>query len=280
MTADVWSAWTFPPVVLSGVAVGALVYGRGLRSLWRRGGRGRVVRPWRGWCFWGGLATLVIALVSPVDELGESLFFVHMVQHLLLIMVAAPLVVLGDPLFVSLWALPARWRRRIGRAWRSAPFLRAAWAVVSLAPVAWMLHVGGVWVWHLPALYELALGSESIHALEHATFFVTALLFWWVLFAPRGHRAGIGVKVAYLFAAMLQGAALGAALTFARHPWYSSYIATTGAWGFTPLEDQQLAGLIMWIPAGLIYLAALVPLLGHALSTRDERPARVVRLAE
>jgi cytochrome c oxidase assembly factor CtaG len=270
---DLWSAWTWSPTVLAGLVVGAWIYARGVRALWRRAGRGRVVNEWRVASYVAGLASLFIALVSPVDAIGGALFSMHMTQHLLLIMVAAPLIVLGDPVTVTLWAFPVRWRRRIGLGFRRTRWLRAAWGALTLAPVAWTLHVVTLWLWHAPIFYEMALQSEPLHEFEHATFFLTALLFWWLLFAPHGRRLNIGAKVAYLFAAMLQGTILGAVITFARHAWYWSYFGTTKAWGLTPLEDQQLAGLIMWIPAGLIYLAALLPLLGAELMAR-ERPGR------
>ncbi|HET9683230.1 MAG TPA: cytochrome c oxidase assembly protein [Gemmatimonadaceae bacterium] len=271
---DLWSAWTWSPTVLAGLALGAWLYARGLRALWRRAGRGRVAAAWRVWCWYGGLLSIFIALVSPVDAVGEALFAVHMVQHMLLMMVAAPLIVLGDPVTVTLWALPLRWRRRLGLGWRRARWLRAPWRVITLAPVAWTIHVFTLWIWHAPSFFERALNNELVHELEHATFFLTAMLFWWLLFAPRGHRLSVGAKAAYLFAAMLQGTILGAVITFARHPWYWTYFGTTKAWGLTPLEDQQLAGLIMWIPAGLIYLVALIPIVGSALVTRDEPRVR------
>ena len=275
---DLWSAWTWSPTVLIGLALGAWLYARGIRALWRRAGRGRVAAVWRVWCWYAGLLSVFLALVSPVDAVGEALFSVHMVQHLLLMMVAAPLIVLGDPVTVTLWALPIRLRRHIGLGWRHARGLRASWQVITLAPVAWTIHVFTLWIWHAPSFFERALNNELVHELEHATFFVTALLFWWLLFAPRGHRLTVGAKSAYLFAAMLQGTILGAVITFARHPWYWSYFGTTRAWGLTPLEDQQLAGLIMWIPAGLIYLVALIPIVASALVTREKpyRPADAV----
>lgn len=270
---DLWSAWTWAPTVLIGLALGAWLYARGVRALWRRAGRGRVTAPWRVWCYFGGLLSVFLALVSPVDAVGEALFAVHMVQHMLLMMVAAPLIVLGDPVTVTLWALPIRWRRRIGLGWRRARWLRGPWHLITLAPIAWTIHVFTLWIWHAPTFFEHALNNELVHEFEHATFFVTALLFWWLLFAPRGRRLSVGAKVAYLFAAMLQGTILGAVITFARHPWYWTYFGTTRAWGLTPLEDQQLAGLIMWIPAGLIYLVALIPIVASALVTR-EKPDR------
>ena len=272
---DLWSAWTWSPPVLIGLAFGAWRYARGLRALWRRSGHGRVVTAWRAAAYYAGLFALFLALISPVDAIGEALFSVHMTQHLLLIMVAAPLIVLGDPVTVTLWAFPVRWRRRIGLAFRQTGWLRAAWGALTIAPIAWSIHVVTLWLWHAPIFYEMALRSETVHEFEHATFFVTALLFWWLLFAPHGRRLSIGAKVAYLFAAMLQGTILGAVITFARHPWYVSYFGTTKAWGLTPLEDQQLAGLIMWIPAGLIYLAALLPLLAGALAEREGGKGRM-----
>jgi putative membrane protein len=263
---DLWLAWTFAPAVWIGLAAAAYLYASGLAVLWRRAGRGRVVAPWRARCFWAGIAALVVALISPVDAVGSALFAVHMVQHLLLIMIAAPLLVLGDALTATLWALPLRWRRRVGSGWRRARTVRALWSVLRAAPVAWALHVVALWIWHAPPFYEAALRNEAVHVLEHATFFLTALLFWWVLLVPHGRPMGTGARVLYLFTAGLQSTILGAMITFARHPWYPAHFGTTQAWGLTPLEDQQLAGLLMWIPAGLVYLVALLPLLGSALT--------------
>jgi putative membrane protein len=258
---DLWSAWTLAPVVLLGLGACTLLYIRGLRALHARARRSNIIPRWRSNSFLGGVAALFIALISPIDAVGAALFSVHMLQHLLLVVVAAPLLLMSDPLFVSLWALPLQWRRRVGRFWRRATTLRAAWRTLRVAPVAWTVHVAMLWVWHLPSLYESALRNEAVHVLEHSTFFLTALLFWWLLVAPHGRRLGVGSAMMYLFAAALQCTILGAVMTFARHPWYPSHYATTRAWGLTPLEDQQLAGLLMWIPAGLVYVAALVPVL-------------------
>jgi putative membrane protein len=272
---DLWRAWTLAPVVIAGLLLTAWLYARGLRVLWSRAGRGRVVTPWRAWCFAGALLALFLALVSPVDAAGKALFSAHMVQHLLLMMVAAPLMALGEPLLLTLWALPAAWRRSIGRRWRRARRLRAVWAVVSLPALAWVLHVSTLWAWHVPTFYESALRDERIHILEHTTFFATALLFWWLLTRRHGRRMNVGTAIAYLFGAALQGTLLGAMLTFARRPWYPSHYGSTAAWGLNPLEDQQLAGLLMWIPAGVVYLITLVPLLMRALEEgREELSSR------
>jgi putative membrane protein len=265
---DLWRAWTPAPVVLIGLLVGGALYVRGIHTLWRRGGRGRALPPWRAAAFAGALLTLFVALISPLDALGSALFSAHMVQHLLLMMVAAPLMALGEPLLVSLWALPVRWRRALARRWIRARRLRDIWRAISVPAVAWLLHVGFLWSWHLPVLYERALRSDEVHAMEHATFFLTALLFWWLLSRRHGRRMRVGGAVAYLFGAALLSTILGAAITMSRRPWYPSHFGTTQAWGLAPLEDQQLAGLLMWIPAGIVYLVPLVPLLARILSAR------------
>jgi putative membrane protein len=262
---DLWHAWTLAPVVLTGLVVAAALYARGIHSLWMRAGHGRVVPRWRAGAFAGAVVALVGALISPVDKLGSVLFSAHMLQHLLLMMVAAPLMALAEPFLATLWALPLAWRQAVAGAWLRARRVRTLWGALSVPAVAWLLHVGTLWAWHLPTLYERALHDPGVHALEHASFFVTALLFWWPLLRRHGHRMPMGAAVAYLFGAALQSTLLGALITMSRHPWYPSHAGTTQAWGLTPMEDQQLAGLLMWIPAGVVYLMALVPLVTRAL---------------
>jgi len=227
-----------------------------VRELWRRA-PGRGVRRWEAWCFLAGWATLALALLSPVHALGEALFSAHMVQHLVLIVVAAPLLAAGAPLLACLWAVPDAPRRRWARAWARARRLRAAVGAVTAPGVVWVLHVAALWAWHLPRAYDLALRDGAVHALEHASFLGTAVLFWWVALQPVGRRRlGRAAAMLYVFAAGMQGAALGALLTFARVPWYLGHGTAARAWGLTPLEDQQVAGLIMWVPGGLAYLIA------------------------
>ena len=268
---DLWTSWSFEPAVVVGLALAAWLYARGVRALWRRGGRGRVVAPWRAWCYAAGLATLAVALVSPLDAMGEALFSAHMVQHLLLVVVAAPLVVLGEPLLATLWALPAGARRGLGRWARTRP-VRVAWRGLRLPAVVWLLHVGTLWIWHAPRLFERALRHPAVHALEHATFFLPALLFWWLLADRRARRRlGFGGSLLLLFAAALQSTVLGALITLAQRPWYLAYYDTTRPWGLSPLEDQQLAGLVMWVPAGFVYLAALAAVVAAAMAGRAPR---------
>ena len=257
---DLWSSWTLAPVVFVGLALACWCYLRGVRALWRAAGSGRGVPRWRVACFGGGIFATALALLSPIDAMGTALFAAHMTQHMLLVVVAAPLLVLGDPGTATLWALPIAARRDVGAWWRAQRILPALWDVLRRPLVAFTLHVGALWLWHVPTLYDAALRYESVHVAEHATFFLTALLFWYPIAEPhRRRRFGVGVATLYLFAAGLQCTLLGALITFSSHPWYFAHFATTAPWGLTPLEDQQLAGLIMWIPAGLVYLVALIP---------------------
>lgn len=236
---------------------GAVLYAVGARHL-RAHARGRHGVPrWRAWCYAAGLASIAFALLSPLDEMGDTLFAAHMAQHLVLILVAAPLIVLGAPLLPVLWSLPADARRRVGRWWKRSRAIPALAYLLGTPVVAWTVHVVTLWFWHIPGPYQAALASEPVHALEHATFLGTAMLFWWVVLHPVGRRRlGYGASVLYIAAAGVQSGALGAILTFAPRPWYPAQESLAQLWGYTPLQDQQLAGLIMWIPAGIVYLVA------------------------
>jgi cytochrome c oxidase assembly factor CtaG len=179
-----------------------------------------------------------------------------MVQHVLLVTVAAPLIVLGAPLVPTTLALPAPWRRKV-RAWERIGWVRSTGRLLTRPVTAWVLTVGALWAWHAPGPYDAAVRSEGIHALEHVSFLATAILFWWVAIRPadRRRRSG-GPEILYVFTAGIQSGALGAVLTFAGSSLYPAYALTSARWGLTALQDQQLAGLIMWIPAGVVYMAA------------------------
>lgn len=255
---DVWTAWAGEPSLILGLAATLGAYGLGVRRLWRRAGRGQGVGRGQAIAFGVGWLMLVVALVSPIDALGEALFSAHMVQHLLLVLVAAPLLALGAPLVALVWALPRAWRLRL-RGWRRYTGLRLAATALTQPILVWTLHTVALWVWHLPGLYQAALQNELVHSLEHGSFLGTAVLFWWVVVQPgQTQRWSQGASVLYLFAAGIQGSVLGALMTFAPTPWYPAYATTTTPWGLTPLADQQLAGAIMWVPAGTVYVLAAV----------------------
>jgi putative membrane protein len=272
---NLWRAWTWDPTVVLGITAASWAYLRGLGRLWGRAGIGHGVRRWQAAAFAGGILALIVALLSPLDSLDDALFSAHMVQHLLLILVAAPLLVLGAPLGPFLWALPASARRAIGQWWKRARGVRLAWHSISHPLVVWSLSVVAIWTWHVPSLYEAALRNEAVHAVEHASFLGTALLFWWIALDPRGQRRlGLGASVPYVFTMGLQMGILGAILSFAPTLWYPLQEADTAAWGLTPLGDQQLAGLVMWVPAGIIYLLAALALLARWLAVEEAATRR------
>ncbi|HEY7064795.1 MAG TPA: cytochrome c oxidase assembly protein [Chloroflexota bacterium] len=278
---DWWTAWAWDPAVLLGLIVAAAFYTRGLRTYWGRVGAGRGVRPWQAAGYAGGLAAIVLALVSPLDPLAEALFAAHMVQHLLLLLVAAPLLVLGAPIVPFLWALPRARRHALGRWWRGARGVRAAWRALSQPAVVWLLYAATLWLWHLPGPYQAALASPPVHALEHTTLLASALLFWWTVLHPaHAGRLAYGPGVLYVFTAGVQSGLLGVLLTFARTPWYPAYAASEAAWGLTPLEDQQLAGLLMWVPGSLAHLLAAAGLFVAWLSAAEREARRQEARAE
>jgi putative membrane protein len=266
---EIWLWW------LLGLA--ALLYAVGVGRLWHRAGFARGVSGWQAAAFAGGWSTLLAALVSPLDALGTQLFSAHMVQHELLMVVAAPLLVLARPLAAWTWALAPRHRQWVGRATRRR-WLAAAWAALTRAPAAWALHAVALWLWHVPQLFDAALRSEGIHILQHASFLATALLFWWTVLGGDPRARGRGLALLSVFTTMVHTGALGALLALAPTPWYSGYVVSASALGFNPLEDQQLGGLIMWIPGGIAYLLAGLALTAGLL-TSPVSPAKAARPA-
>jgi cytochrome c oxidase assembly factor CtaG len=211
--------------------------------------------------------------MPPVHTLGETLFSVHMVEHELLMTVAAPLLVLGRPLIAFLWALPQPARRDLGSLSRARTVHRA-WLFATTAIVAWTLHAIALWVWHLPALFEAALGSELVHSLQHLCFLGAALLYWTSLLRHRHNSESRGAAVISLFATTLHSSILGALLTLGTVAWYPLYSTRSVAWGLTAIEDQQLAGLVMWVPGGLVYMGAALALAAMWLGESETRTRR------
>lgn len=235
------------PGALAVLLAASALYAAGVTRAWDRAGRGRIVHPAQVAAFSAGILALVVALASPLDALADRSLTAHMVQHVLLITVAAPLVAVGAPIVVFAQALEAtptdvpallRRRRRTTTRW-------AVWAALALA-----LHVAAVALWHLPGAYDAALRNDLVHVAEHASFFFTAVLLWWAaLGAGRRSRRGGGVLV--LFLATLPANALGLLMTIAATPWYPAYRGRSLA---DALQDQQLAGVVMWGFGGVVTL--------------------------
>jgi putative membrane protein len=279
---DLWRSWSFEPLVIVTLVLSGALYGLGVRQLWNESGPGRGLKRWEAACFAGGWFVLFMALVSPVHAWGQVLFSAHMTQHELLMLVAAPLLVLGRPIIAFMWAIPLSWSRRLGN-FAKARVFQSTWHVFTIPLVAWVVHAIALWIWHVPSLFDAVLHSELMHTLQHLSFLLSALLFWWALIhGPKG-SLGYGAAVLYVFTTSLHSGLLGALLTFSRSVWYPSYIGLTNSWGLTPLDDQQLGGLIMWIPAGLVYLfAGLILVVGWMRASElrmqkaERRRARVI----
>jgi putative membrane protein len=268
-----WRSWSLDPAVVAGIALMSVAYTVGIRRLWSRG-RGRGISVAGVASFAGGVAVLAVALVSPLDSLAESLFSAHMAQHLLLILVAAPLLVAGSAGTAIGLALPLTARRNV-KTWERHSLWRAVTALLAHPLTILVLHVTAINVWHLPVLYQAALRNDLIHALEHISFIGTAWLFWWLIIDEKGRRRlGNGPAVILVFVAGLTSGALGALLTFAPVPLYPVQELGARAWGLTALGDQQLAGLIMWVPAGVIYVLAAAVLFLRWMSEMDAAIAR------
>ena len=244
-------SWTFDPYVLGLLLLSAGLYATGTWRLWRRAGTGRGLRSWQALSYGAGWLLLVAALVSPLHWLGEHLFSAHMVEHEIVMAGAAPLLALSRPIGAFIWAFPASLRRRIGRIGQW-PMLRRPWRFVTAPLFATVFHGAAIWLWHAPSLFEAAVASEALHRLQHVTFLASALAFWWAMV----RRAERGAAVLHLFITMVHMTLLGALLTFSGRVLYTRQTGFASEWGLTPLEDQQLAGLIMWVPAGTVYAGA------------------------
>jgi putative membrane protein len=232
--------------------------------------RGAVQRAWEPVAFGIGWCALMVSVLPPLDGWAVIRFSAHMFQHELMMLVGAPLVMAGRPLAVWLAALPPSLNRRAGAILQSR-MTRGAWNVVTLPIVAWTLHGGAIWVWHLPAMYDAAVDNEAIHLVQHATFVGTAIVFWWGMLYGRYGRAGYGAAVFYVFTTAVHTGILGAIVTFARTPLYTVYLAPAAAQGIDALGDQQVAGLIMWVPAGLVLTTLGIALFAAWLGEAERR---------
>jgi putative membrane protein len=275
VTPDTWrQAWNWDPLVLLTLVTLALLYLRGLARLWAKVGVGGKVGRWQAMSFFIALFIIFIALLSPVDSLSEELSSVHMVQHMLLTIAAAPLFILGSPMFVFAWALP-EWHRGWGSRLMAFAFRLPQEPMLWRPLFVWALFAATMWAWHHPVLYQAALRDPLLHDAQHVSFFVVACLFWRLAVDPLSrNRLPPLVAIPYLFATSLHATALGAFLALSPQAWYDDYAARTSAWGLTPLQDQQIAGLIMWAPACLVYPAAAAALFGIWLASATETTLR------
>jgi cytochrome c oxidase assembly factor CtaG len=261
-------SWTFDLWIVLPIVVIGLLYVSGRINLSRRAHRSRPMR-WQDLFFSGGILTLVGALISPLHWLGEHLFTFHMIEHEIVMAVSAPLIVLARPVGILLWGLPRRACRGLGAAMRT-PLIRRPWDWSTGATSATVIHGVAIWGWHLPFLFDAAVTNTAMHRLQHLSFFATAILFWWAVVRKSDH----GAAAWHLFLTMVHTSILGALMALAPRVLYIAQTQTAMAWGLTPLKDQQLAGMIMWVPAGTIYVAAAMTMLALWIRGSSERGAQ------
>jgi putative membrane protein len=258
-----WSSdptWTYSPWIVVPLYLAGGLYLLGSNRIWRRAGFGRGARTRELICFWTGWTVLALTLVSPLHWLSEQLLSAHMIEHELIMVVAAPLLVMARPLGAFLWALPLPWRRGL-RSVIVVPAFAATWVLLTEPLAATLLHAGTVWVWHVPVLFDAAVANPTAHMAQHVSFLLTALLFWWAqIHAPRAQR---GTAALHFFATMIAFTLLGALLALCPRTLYITCARCSEAFGFAPLEDQQLAGLMMWVPGCMVYAIAALAMLGQ-----------------
>jgi putative membrane protein len=262
--------WDLNPLVLGPLAVTGALYAAGIVRLWDRAGTGRGVSRWSVASFAAGWLTMSVALVSPVAWVSRILFSVHMTQHMLLMLVAAPLLAFGHPLVAWLWVFGGDRRSRVAGAFRNPRFLRG-WHALSAPLSVFLIQAVALWSWHIPSWYGAALHSDAVHGVQHLSFVLAGSLFWWAMVHGRYGRMGYGLGVLYVFLTAVHTGALGALLTVAPSVWYGDHARQAAAWQFDALVDQQLAGLLMWVPASVVFIVFGLALLAAWLGEAERR---------
>jgi cytochrome c oxidase assembly factor CtaG len=255
----------FGPIALL-IALAA-AYTAGVQRAWARAGRDRLVRVHQAVYFALGLAATLAALVGPLDRRAVHSLTAHMVQHVILLGVAAPLLATGEPTTALLWTLPDDTRRRASASWRAVQRSQRGrgWAVWIGATI--LVQTAVVFAWHVPAVYDAAVRHPLLHGLEHLTFLLSAGAFWWVV-AGTGWKSRQGAGVFAVFAGWFPMMGLGVLMTLAATAWYPAYVTGSAA---AALRDQQMAGAVMWSVGGLTSVIGAAVLFASWLASVDKR---------
>lgn len=268
--ADLFTRWDIPWAVTCAIALTGVIYTRGWLLIRRT--RPQLFPRWRLQCFLGGLLVLFIAVASPLDTFSETLLFMHMAQHWVLMSIAPPLIVLGAPVVPMMRGLP-RWiiRRPLQPLFKTRA-LHSLGRFLMEPRVAWLAMNAAYLGWHIPRAYEFALSTEIRHNCEHACFFFTNLMFWWVIIQPWPSRPRFSrwLLIPYLGLADIVNTAIAGFLCFSGRLLYPSYAAVPRDFGLSALNDQVAAGAFMWICGSMIYMIAGVTIIAQLLSNRTE----------
>lgn len=278
-TKAILSSWDWRPSVMIVLALAGTFYTRGWWRLRQRQRHGRLATNWRLLSYLTGLIIIGLALMSPIDILSQQLFLMHMTQHLLLIMIAPPLLLITNPMPFILWGLPTSWRLKVGRVigrllHRKHP-LRRNLRLATAPGIIWLAWVIMIFGWHDPTLYNAALQYGWVHDIEHLTFFAAGMLFWWHVTGagPRLHKqASLLGRIAFVIGAIPPNMLTGVVLAFASQPIYTYYTAVPRLWNLSVMADQQIGGVIMWVPGSMMYIIAALILLSRLLDVEDKKP--------
>lgn len=247
----------------------ALTYHRG----WQRSPR---PRPGRLASFLTGTALVLIVVSPPLEHLAEDLVSVHMVQHIVMLLVGTPLIVVSRPMDNLLRGLPRRGRKFIGSRRIDLGLTPARTGRIVRPALVWLVYGVAIWFWHGAVPYEMAVRNVWVHLFEHVVFLIAGLAFWSMVLVARPTGVSAGFRVLMVFTTAFHSVLLGALITFSDTVWYAGYVPTTLAMGLDPLADQRLAGLLMWIPGGLIYTGTALWILASLLqSQHEEAPGHV-----
>jgi putative membrane protein len=264
-------SWAWRPEIILTLGLAATLHLVGRWRLVQRGSS-QLAAPWRTAAYLGGLVVLWIALMSPIDVLSSQFFTMHMIQHLLLVMIAPPLLLIADPMPIAMWGLPSGLRLEVGRWLRPDATFRRVVRTLTEPGLVWLYFVAALVGWHDPQAYSAALESELVHDLEHLTFYGTAMLFWWHVIgaAPHIHkRLSRGVRIGYVLSVVPASALTGIAIAFASEPIYAYYTTVPRLGAMTVVQDQMLGGVIMWIPGSMMYIIAALILIAQIVRTED-----------
>ncbi|MFN7138970.1 MAG: cytochrome c oxidase assembly protein [Limisphaerales bacterium] len=270
---SIWLKWNLDWHLLVSLSIAIVLFSSGVRTIWERNGRGRGILVRQTWTFALGMFALFVALVSPLDALSAELSSAHMVQHMILMNVAAPLLVMSSPALAFSWALPQKRRLQVSSLLHTFNSWRPQWYRLWQPVFLWLTYGLTLWVWHLPALYQAALRNQGVHELQHICFFVVSCVFWRVLLDPlKRLKLNRAWGIFYLFATSLHATLLGVFMALSPKVWYPDYEATVASWNFSAIEDQQLAGLIMWMPACAVYALVAAFLFATWLQEPEQQP--------
>ncbi len=264
-----FSAWDLRPEVLLVLGTMLLLYCLGWWRIRSRNPQSKLATKWRLASYLSGIFLVAAMLLSPVDALSGQLFFMHMTQHMVMITFAAPLLWLGNPFPISMWALPKPINKLISRLISSNSLLRPLFVGITSPGVSWFIFLAVYLGWHDPNLYNSALYHDRVHDLQHVTFFLAALLYWWPIFdgAPKFQkRMSTPARLAYLLGVIPPTMAAGIVIATSPVLIYTYYDSVPNIWGMDKLYDQAMAGAIMWIPGNEMQVQVAVILLYRWLS--------------